>query len=80
MVVPVPLHRQRKKERGFNQVELFAKPLAKRLGIPYRLVLLMRTRPRPENICWIMRKDGNRYVALLRSSRAGELTIPASCC
>lgn len=48
MVVPVPLHCQRKKERGFNQVELFAKPLAKRLGIPYRLVLLMRTRPRPE--------------------------------
>lgn len=48
MVVPVPLHRQRKKERGFNQVELFARPLAKRLGIPYRPVLLMRTRPRPE--------------------------------
>jgi competence protein ComFC len=36
------------KERGFNQVELFARPLARRLGIPYRPVLLMRTRPRPE--------------------------------
>ena len=36
MVVPVPLHTQRRKERGFNQVELFARPLAKRLGIPYR--------------------------------------------
>jgi predicted amidophosphoribosyltransferase len=49
MLVPVPLHRQRKKERGFNQlVELFARPLARRLGIPYRPVLLMRTRPRPE--------------------------------
>jgi len=48
IVVPVPLHRQRKKERGYNQVELFARPLAKRLGVPYRPVLLMRTRPRPE--------------------------------
>jgi ComF family protein len=48
MVVPVPLHTQRKKERGFNQVELFARPLAKRLEIPYRPVLLMLTRPRPE--------------------------------
>jgi predicted amidophosphoribosyltransferase len=48
LVVPVPLHTQRKKERGFNQVELFARPLAKRLGIPYRPVLLIRTRPRPE--------------------------------
>jgi predicted amidophosphoribosyltransferase len=44
---PVPLH-QRKKEREFNQLELFARPLARRLGIPYRPVLLMRTRTRPE--------------------------------
>ena len=48
VVVPVPLHRQRMKERGFNQVDLFAKPLARRLGLPYRPVLLMRARPRPE--------------------------------
>jgi predicted amidophosphoribosyltransferase len=48
VVVPVPLHRQTLKERGFNQVELFARPLAKRLGLPFRPILLMRTRPRPE--------------------------------
>jgi ComF family protein len=46
-VVPVPLH-QRKKEREFNQLELFARPLARRLGIPYRPGWLMRTRPRSE--------------------------------
>jgi len=48
VVVPVPLHRNRQKERGFNQVELFARPLARRLGLPFRPVLLMRTKPRPE--------------------------------
>ena len=48
MVVPVPLHRQRKKERGFSQVEPFARPLARRLGISYRSGLLVRTRPRLE--------------------------------
>jgi competence protein ComFC len=48
VVVPVPLHQQRLKERGYNQVELFARPLAKRLQLPFRPVLLMRTRPRPE--------------------------------
>ncbi len=48
VVVPVPLHRNRQKERGFNQVELFARPLARRLGVPFRPILLMRTRPRPE--------------------------------
>ena len=48
IVVPVPLHRQRQRERGFNQVELFARPLAKLLELPYRPVLLVRKRPRPE--------------------------------
>lgn len=48
VVVPVPLHPQRKKERGFNQVDLFAEPLSRRLGLPYRPALLMRARPRPE--------------------------------
>jgi competence protein ComFC len=47
-IVPVPLHRQRSRERGFNQVDLFGRPLSKRLGLPYQPVLLMRSRPRPE--------------------------------
>lgn len=48
LVVPVPLHRTRQKERGYNQVDLFGRPLARRLGLPYRPVLLKRERPRPE--------------------------------
>src|SRR6266850_2146498 len=48
IVVPVPLHRQRERERGYNQADLIAKPLARRLGLPYRAVLLTRTKPRPD--------------------------------
>ena len=48
VVVPVPLHRQRERERGYNQADLIAKPLAHKLGLPYRAVLLMRTKPRPD--------------------------------
>jgi len=48
VIVPVPLHRQRARERGYNQVDLVGRPLAKRLRLPYRPVLLMRSRPRPE--------------------------------
>jgi competence protein ComFC len=48
IVVPVPLDRQRERERGYNQAGLIARPLAKRLGLPYRAVLLVRTRPRPD--------------------------------
>ena len=47
LVVPVPLHRDREKERGYNQADMLARPLAKLLGLPYRPVLLVRSKPRP---------------------------------
>jgi competence protein ComFC len=47
-VVPVPLHRDREKERGYNQAGLVSKPLARKLGLPHQELLLVRTRPRPE--------------------------------
>ena len=47
IVVPVPLHRDRERERGYNQAGLISKPLARKLGLPHKAVLLMRTRPRP---------------------------------
>jgi ComF family protein len=49
-VVPVPLDRGRLRERGYNQAELIAKPLARMLGIPFRSYLLVRTRPRPNQL------------------------------
>jgi len=48
VVVPVPLHRQRERERGYNQAAMLSKPLAKRLRLPHKAVLLMRTRARPD--------------------------------
>jgi len=48
VVVPVPLHRQRERERGYNQAALISKPLAKRLRLPHKAVLLVRTRARPD--------------------------------
>ena len=48
VVVPVPLHSERERERGYNQAALLSKPLARRLCLPHKSVLLMRTRARPE--------------------------------
>jgi ComF family protein len=48
IVVPVPLHRERQRERGYNQAALISKPLAKRLRLPHKAVLLVRTRARPD--------------------------------
>ena len=50
IVVPVPLDRGRQLERGYNQAELIARPLARLLGIPFRSYLLLRTRPRPNQL------------------------------
>jgi ComF family protein len=49
-VVPVPLHPGRQRERGYNQAELIARPLAKRLGARADTRLLTRTKPRPAQL------------------------------
>ena len=47
VVAPVPLHKERERERGYNQAGLISKPLARELRLPHQAVLLVRTRPRP---------------------------------
>lgn len=47
VVVPVPLHSARRRERGYNQAELIAKPLARLLRLPLAPKALVRTKPRP---------------------------------
>lgn len=39
MLVPIPLHPRRKRERGFNQSELLCKEISKQLGIPTQNLL-----------------------------------------
>lgn len=44
MIIPVPLGRKRMQERGYNQVDLIARPLSLALGLNYRPAALKRTR------------------------------------
>ncbi len=39
MVVPVPLHKSRKRERGYNQSELVARSIAGVMGVPCKNIL-----------------------------------------
>lgn len=50
LVVPVPLHTDRHRERGYNQAELIARPLAKNLGVKFSPHMLTRTKPRPSQL------------------------------
>lgn len=44
LIVPVPLHKTRLKERGFNQSLLLSRALAKVCGLPIDYINLKRTR------------------------------------
>lgn len=43
-IVPVPLHKRKRRRRGYNQVEGFARTLSERLGIPYEPDVLVKRR------------------------------------
>ena len=42
LIIPVPLHQKRRKERGYNQIETFGRALSTTLDIPYNDELLYR--------------------------------------
>lgn len=46
-IVPLPLHRDRLRERGFNQAGEIARTLGAALGLPVDLDVLLRTRATP---------------------------------
>ena len=47
VLVPVPLHRKRLRERGYNQSELLARELSKLVGLPVVADCLLRERHSP---------------------------------
>lgn len=44
LIIPIPLHKSKEKQRGYNQAEMFANGLAEGLEIPVRCDLLERMR------------------------------------
>jgi competence protein ComFC len=71
VVVPVPLHPARQRERGYNQAELIAKPLARRMRIKQGSYLLVRTKPRPARMV-LSRKEHWESVKGAYEARKGS--------
>jgi ComF family protein len=50
LVVPVPMHPDRQRERGHNQAELLSRALARGLRLPHEPHALERIKPRPAKL------------------------------
>lgn len=66
VLVPVPLHRARLRQRGYNQALELARPLGRMLGLPVRAGLLQRRR----NTTAQSRLDAGARAANLRDAFA----------
>ncbi len=72
-IVPVPLDRKRLRERGYNQAELIARPLAKRLGKPLATGLLRRLRSRPPKLKLSRRERWDTVRGAFEAEAAGRV-------
>ena len=50
VIVPVPLHPRRERTRGYNQSELLARTVGKRMGLPVRPGIVRRVRNTPPQV------------------------------
>ncbi|MEE9267078.1 MAG: ComF family protein [Gammaproteobacteria bacterium] len=62
-IVPVPLHRDRLRSRGFNQAQELARPVSRRLGRPLLMRACVRTRATQPQSGLDSREDRRRNVA-----------------
>lgn len=80
LVIPVPLHPRKKRQRGFNQAELFAGGIATAIGVPFSEKLVKRTvyttpqkkldsKERKKNLHSAFAGDRRRYQSLGRPRR-----------
>ena len=71
LVVPVPLHVARLRERGYNQAALLARAFARTAALPFACRLLVRQRPTPSQA----RLD----AASRRANLAGAFAATEAC-
>ena len=68
LILPIPLSRRRRRERGFNQSELIARALSIRIGIPIDTFTLRRLRHAPP-------QSGLRGAVLRHANIAGSFAV-----
>jgi len=78
LLIPVPLHNQRLRERGYNQALELARPIAKELGVPLDIYSCKRSRATQEQSSLHARQRGSNVRGAFEVSgilRGRSITI-----
>ena len=75
MLVPVPIHKSRKRQRGYNQAELLAAEFSRRTGIPMKSNLIVRCK---KTVPQKMLNDTERQNNLKRAFKIGQNDVKLS--
>ena len=73
LLIPVPLHPKRLRERGYNQSELLAREMGKLVSLPVARDTVIRTRGTPPQARTLSLEDRRRNVAGAFSCRGDAL-------
>ncbi len=73
LVTSLPLHPRRRRDRGFNQADAIARPIAARLGVPFEPTLLARVHDTPPQAAL----RGRARVDNVRGAFLATRTLPA---
>jgi len=75
-IVPLPMHRRKERERGFNQAELLAAQLARSSGLPLRKDLVRKSEARkPQSTLARAERAANVRGSFASSDRSRGLSI-----
>jgi len=72
-IIPIPLSEQRLTERGYNQVDLIARPLARLMGWQYMRGRFIVPGTLPHRLGWLVRNGGKMFWARLKQTHASWL-------
>ena len=72
LLVPVPLHRARKRERGFNQSELLAVSISERTGIPVDTSLERIINNRPQAMIGDKKEKEKNVKGIFEIKKTGD--------
>lgn len=74
-VIPVPIHKKKLRQRGFNQAELLAKFLAKGFGLQLESKILLRKKNTPvmSNLSPVERRENIDGAFVIKEGKEGEI-------